>query len=323
MVPRAAATGGGAVRSFWVVRIGVLIVPAESWATQSPTWRHAEALGFDHAWTFDHLAWRSLRDAPWFGAVPTLAAAAAVTSRIRLGTLVASPNFRHPVPFARELMTLDHISAGRFTLGIGAGGGGFDAVTTRKEPWSRRERADRFEEFVTLLDQLLTEPVTTHDGRFYQAFGARMHPGCLQRPRLPFAIAAGGPRGMRLTARFGTTWVTEGPPARDGGTIGVEAALPALAAELERVDAACAEVGRHPATLERLLFTGMRISGVTDSPEAFRDAAGRFHELGFTDLVVPWPRPEDPFAGDLGTLEAIAAEARAQGDGRERNAESP
>ncbi len=305
------------------MRFGVLILPAESWGEQSQTWRYAEALGFDHAWTFDHLAWRSFRDSPWFGAVPTLAAAAAVTSKIRLGTLVASPNFRHPVPFARELMTLDHISAGRFTLGIGAGGSGFDATTTRREPWSRRERADRFEEFVTLLDELLTEPVTTHDGRHYQAFGARMHPGCVQRPRLPFAVAAGGPRGMRLAARFGSTWVTEGPLAPDGSALGVAGALPGLAAEMERIDAACAEVGRDPATLGRLLYVGTRISGVTASPEAFRDATGRFEELGVTDLVVHWPRPVAPFAGDLGTLELIAAEVRARRGGSEGKAESP
>ena len=305
------------------MRFGVLILPAESWGEQSQTWRYAEALGFDHAWTFDHLAWRSFRDSPWFGAVPTLAAAAAVTSKIRLGTLVASPNFRHPVPFARELMTLDHISAGRFTLGIGAGGSGFDATTTRREPWSRRERADRFEEFVTLLDELLTEPVTTHDGRHYQAFGARMHPGCVQRPRLPFAVATGGPRGMRLAARFGSTWVTEGPLAPDGSALGVAGALPGLAAEMERIDAACAEVGRDPATLGRLLYVGTRISGVTASPEAFRDATGRFEELGVTDLVVHWPRPVAPFAGDLGTLELIAAEVRARRGGSEGKAESP
>ena len=305
------------------MRFGVLILPAESWGEQSQTWRYAEALGFDHAWTFDHLAWRSFRDSPWFGAVPTLAAAAAVTSKIRLGTLVASPNFRHPVPFARELMTLDHISAGRFTLGIGAGGSGFDATTTRREPWSRRERADRFEEFVTLLDELLTEPVTTHDGRHYQAFGARMHPGCVQRPRLPFAVAAGGPRGMRLAARFGATWVTEGPLAPDGSALSFADALPGLADQLERIDAACTEVGRDPATLGRLLYVGTRISGVTASPEAFRDATGRFEELGVTDLVVHWPRPVAPFAGDLGTLELIAAEVRARRGGSEGKAESP
>ena len=293
------------------MRFGVLILPAETWATQRDTWRRADHLGFDHAWTFDHLAWRSLREAPWFGAVPTLAAAAAVTSSIRLGTLVASPNFRHPVPFARELITLDHISEGRFTLGIGAGGGGFDAATTRREAWTQRERTDRFEEFVTLLDRLLREPVTTHEGRFYRAYGARMHPGCVQRPRLPFAIAAGGPRGMRLAAHHAAIWVTEGPAVPAGGTIGVEAALPALAAELGRIDAACAEAGRDPTSLGRLLFAGVRIAGVTASPEAFRDAAGRFAALGFTDLVVPWPRSSGPFGGEIRDVEWIAHEAAA------------
>jgi hypothetical protein len=67
----------------------------------------------------------------------------------------------------------------------------------------------------------------------------------------------------------------------------------------------------------------MRISGVTASPEAFRDAVGRFEELGVTDLVVPWPRPDNPFAGDLGTLEVIAAETRARGGGSEERASSP
>ena len=101
-------------------------------------WRRAEALGFDHAWTYDHLAWRSLRDSPWFGAVPTLTAAAMATERIRLGTLVASPNFRHPVPFATELVTLDDISGGRLTLGIGAGGDGWDATMLGQVAWSPR-----------------------------------------------------------------------------------------------------------------------------------------------------------------------------------------
>src|SRR5262249_57209762 len=104
-----------------------------------------------------HLAWRSLRDAPWFGAVPTLTAAALATERIRLGMLVASPNFRQPVPFAKEVITLDDVSGGRFTLGIGAGGAGWDARMLGQKPWSRRERADRFAEFVQLLDRLLRE----------------------------------------------------------------------------------------------------------------------------------------------------------------------
>ena len=77
---------------------------------------------------------RSFRDRPWFGAVPTLAAAAAATTHLRLGPLVTSPNFRHPVTLAKDLMSLDDISAGRLIVGIGAGGIGFDAEVLGEAP---------------------------------------------------------------------------------------------------------------------------------------------------------------------------------------------
>ena len=174
------------------MRLGVCILPELRWPEQRRLWHRAEELGFDHAWTYDHLAWRSLRDDPWFGAVPTLTAAALATSRIRIGPLVASPNFRHPVPFAKELVTLDDVSVGRLTLGIGAGGEGWDASILGQKPWSARERADHFEEFVELLDSLLRGSETTFDGRWYSADEARTYPGCVQQPRIPFAIAAAG-----------------------------------------------------------------------------------------------------------------------------------
>jgi alkanesulfonate monooxygenase SsuD/methylene tetrahydromethanopterin reductase-like flavin-dependent oxidoreductase (luciferase family) len=188
----------------------VCILPEDPWPVAAEKWRHAEAWGFDHAWTYDHLAWRDLRDGPWHAAMPTLTAAAAVTSTIRLGTLVASPNFRHPVTLARDIVTVDDVSGGRFTLGIGAGGEGWDATILGQEPWAPRERADRFEEFVTQLDALLCDRELTVDGRFWSAVEARAYPGCVQQPRVPFAVAATGPRGMRLAARFADTWVTTG-----------------------------------------------------------------------------------------------------------------
>src|SRR5687767_6871355 len=111
------------------MRVGVVILPDQRWAETERRWRLAEQWGFDHAWTYDHLGWRDLADGPWFDAVPTLTAAAMVTSRIHLGTLVASPNFRHPVHFGREVTALDDISGGRLLLGVGAGGvAGFDNV---------------------------------------------------------------------------------------------------------------------------------------------------------------------------------------------------
>src|SRR5262249_33596806 len=170
------------------LRLGTVILPEHRWADAQSIWRRAEELGFEHAWTYDHLAWRSLRDTAWFGAIPTLTAAAPVTGRIRLGLFVAPPHFRHPVPFAKESGTLADRSAGRLTLGIGAGGEGWDARMLGNPPWSRRERAERFAEFVELTDLLLREPAVSRRGRYYTAEEARTHPGCLQRPRVPFAI---------------------------------------------------------------------------------------------------------------------------------------
>jgi alkanesulfonate monooxygenase SsuD/methylene tetrahydromethanopterin reductase-like flavin-dependent oxidoreductase (luciferase family) len=268
-------------------------------------WRRAEQLGFDHAWTFDHLMWRWLRESTWFSTVPTLTVAAAVTSRIRLGTLVASPDVRHPVTFAKEIMTLDDISDGRVMCGIGAGTEGFDAEVFGADPLPRRRRADRFAEFVELMDLLLRQEETTYRGEHYQAFAARMHPGCVQRPRVPFVIAGTGRRGMRLAARAGQAWVTAGVPGefepeRFDRTAGW------LRDQMARLDEACAAGQRDPASLDRIVLAGAHIGGVMESRSTFVEAEGMFRDLGFTDMVVFWPRPRFPFAGRPEVLDEIA-----------------
>jgi alkanesulfonate monooxygenase SsuD/methylene tetrahydromethanopterin reductase-like flavin-dependent oxidoreductase (luciferase family) len=286
------------------VRVGVCILPELRWPEQRDLWRRAEELGFDHAWTYDHLAWRSLRDGPWFGAIPTLTAAALVTERIRLGPLVASPNFRHPVPFAKELVTLDDVSGGRLTLGFGAGGEGWDSTVLGHEPWPKGERTARFEEFVELVDRLLREPETNYDGRFYSAVEARTYPGCVQQPRVPFAVAATGPRGMRLAATYGQTWVTTGE--RSGEEF-LDAAMGAaeVAEQIERLEDACAAVGRDPATVDKLVLTGPVLAAGLESEQAFADTAGRYADVGVTDLVVHWPRSSGPYVADMATFERI------------------
>jgi len=277
------------------MRFGVLILPDARWTVARERWQTAERLGFDHAWTYDHLTWRSLRERPWFAAMPTLTAAAVATSRLRLGTLVASPTFRHPVTFAKELMTLDDISDGRVIAGIGAGGDGFDATALRTVAWSGRERTERFEEFVLMLDRLLTEPTTSYEGRYYVANEARAIPGCRQRPRLPFAIAATGPRGLRLAARYAATWI-----ASDSRGAGHDL--------VERLGEACAAEDRDPRSLARLVLVG-HVERPLASLEAFRDVAGRYADAGFSDLVVHWPRPDEPFEADMAVLERVAADA--------------
>ena len=287
------------------MRVGVVILPEHRWPTARELWRRAEDLGFDHAWTYDHLAWRSLRDTPWFGAMPTLTAAATATERIRLGPLVASPNFRHPVPFAKELMSLDDISGGRLTLGIGSGGVGWDASVLGRPPWSPRERADRFAEFVELTDRLLCGPETSYAGEFYAADGARTYPGCLQQPRVPFAVAATGRRAMRVAAIHAETWVTTGNPASDPKPADEGAAV--VRAQMDRIDLACDEAGRDPASLARLVLAGISLDSGLVSPDAFEETVGRYADVGVTDFVVHWPRADGAFAGDLSAFERICS----------------
>lgn len=283
------------------MRAGVVILPEYRWSEGRDKWRAAEAYGFDHAWTFDHLGWRELVGRPWFSAVPTLALAAEATSRIELGTLVTSPNFRHPVPLARELLALDDISGGRFTLGVGAGGQhDYDGNVFGAPPVTGRAR--RFAEFVELLDALLTSDDVTWRGDFFAAYGARNVPGCVQQPRLPFVVAANGPKALDIAARFGQGWITTGSPRDD-----LESWWVSIAEVCKRFDTALSDRGRG-GEVRRFLQTDAAPVYSLSSVECYRDFLGRAGELGFTDVVAPWPRPEGVFAGSQDVLDTVAAD---------------
>jgi alkanesulfonate monooxygenase SsuD/methylene tetrahydromethanopterin reductase-like flavin-dependent oxidoreductase (luciferase family) len=285
------------------MRIGIVILPERRWHDGLAQWRRVDELGFDNAWTYDHLSWRSLADGPWFGAVPLLSAAAAVTSRIGLGTLVATPNFRHPVPFAKELMTVDDISNGRLILGAGAGGMGYDYTVLGGEPLSLDQRSSRFSEFVTLLDQLLREPETSFVGEYFSATEARMVPGCVQLPRIPMWIAANGPRMMKLAARFGEGWITTG---KIDAQLTPEQWWSSVADLSTAFDQTLVDEGKDSADFRRLLALDSAGETALKSTEYFRDCVGRAAELGFTDVAAVYPRKEGLFAGDASILDAIA-----------------
>lgn len=289
--------------------LSVVLLPDRRWSEQAPLWQRAEQLGFATAYTYDHLSWRSLRDGPWLGAIPLLTAAAGVTDRIGLGTLVTSPNFREPVLLAKDVMTLDDVSRGRVRLGIGAGGSGFDATVlarTPRAPWSPPERADRFAEFVELLDLLLTEPAgVTWEGRHFAAHEARTLPGCVQQPRVPFLIAATGPRGLRLAARFGQGWVTYGHPRLAGEQTPAQC-LATARDQLDALASACAAQGRDPASLRRVLLTGSTREPWLESVTAFEELYGHYAELGFDEIVLHWPRESEPYRASRDVFERIA-----------------
>lgn len=285
-------------------RVGIVLLPEGRWAQDRRRWQRAEEYGFDTALTYDHLAWRDLAGEPWYATVPTLVAAATATSRIRLGTWVASPNYRHPVPFAKELMTLDDVSDGRIVLGVGAGGAGHDARVLGGDVLAAGDRVRRFSEFVELLDLLLTGDRVSYSGEYFGAADARMVPGCVQRPRLPFVVAANGSRAMAVAARYGQGWATTGStPPEDGP----DAWWRGIAALVSRLDGVCTSVGRDPSAIERWL--SVDASGVYSlaSLETFLDAYGRAGELGFAEVVVHWPRPTGAYAGSEDVLEEVVA----------------
>jgi len=291
------------------MRHGIVILPQDSWPEASRKWILAEDLGFDHAWTYDHLSWRSLAGEPWGATVPTLAAAAAVTSRIGLGTFVASPNFRHPVPFAKELATVDDIAGGRLLLGVGSGGTGFDAFVLGQRELSPRQRHERFAEFVERLDTLLrfegTDGAISFDGEWFDAVDARMVGTPAQQPRLPFVVAANGPKGLALAARFGQGWVTTGPEGATGDDWWRGVAT--LAA---RLDDAAEGAGRDPHSLDRYLSLDSEAAYSLASIDAFDDMTGRAAEIGFTDVISHWPRRDGIYAGSEEVLVEAASRLR-------------
>jgi alkanesulfonate monooxygenase SsuD/methylene tetrahydromethanopterin reductase-like flavin-dependent oxidoreductase (luciferase family) len=171
-------------------------------------------------------------------------------------------------------------------------------------PSSPRERSERFREFVELTDLLLREPETTYRGSFYSVRDARTYPGCVQRPRVPIAIAASGPKGMRLAARFAETWVTNGNRTRPGPVDAAQGARD-VRDQINLLEDACIEEGRDPAELSRLVLTGPILTSGLGSVDEFDDTVGRYAAIGVTDLVVHWPRAEEPYAADLPTFERI------------------
>jgi alkanesulfonate monooxygenase SsuD/methylene tetrahydromethanopterin reductase-like flavin-dependent oxidoreductase (luciferase family) len=284
-----------------------MILPAVRWRETQQCWRLVDEWGFAHAWTYDHIAWRDLVGQPWYSAVPTLAAAAQCTQRIQLGTLVASPNFRHPVPFAKEALTLSDISDGRFVLGLGSGGSGVDAEILGSPPWSPMERRERFAEFVEVIDQVFRRPCSDYAGRFYSAHKAWIDPGGGARARMPVLIAGSGPTGMRLAARYGDGWVTNGTAAQRGRVV-PEVTPETARRQIDAVRQMCVDEGRDPATLRMVLLNVNRTPSLLSSVDAFADAVDRYAQIGVTDLIVPFPRSDPPYKGDVRVLEQIAAD---------------
>ena len=287
---------------------GVLAPQVVPYDVQVKRWRELEAYGFDSLWFADHFVNPARPGGRWFESHTLMAAAAAKTSTIRVGALVSSITIRHPALFAKEALTLDHISNGRFELGVGAGGAPRDFEMTGLANWTPAERARRFREFVLLLDCLLTgardeNATTSFEGTYYQAKDAVMNPGPVQRPRPPLTLAAGGPVNMRFVARMADRWSQIPGPmggrAPESWEYSAAACLELARTRNGQMDEFCAAEGRDPATLRRSVLVG---GGVTPdqpwaSPEAFRDFTGRYMEAGINEFIFYYPSRNEQSSG--------------------------
>ena len=203
----------------------------------------AERAGFDSLWFDDHLLadegdWHDAKLEGW----AALAALAPITSRARLGLLVAANTFRNPGLTAKLATTLDHISGGRLNLGLGGGWFGREHEAFGLDfGASFGERLDRLEESIGLIERLLAGEQVTHDGSFYRMVDALCEPRPIQR-RLPIMIGGSGrEKTLRTVARHADMWNAYAAPER---------VIESLAILRER----CAEIGRPFEAIDKTVY---------------------------------------------------------------------
>jgi probable F420-dependent oxidoreductase len=239
------------------LKVGVQLPEVERevrWTELLDMTRAIEDLGYDSVWLGEHLLYRwpdRPPRGPW-EAWSMLAAIAASTQRIEFGPLVACTAFHNPAVLAKRADTIDEISGGRLILGLGAG---WNETEFRAFGIQFDHRVDRFEEAFTIIRTLLQKRSIDFDGTYYQVRDCELLPRGPRPTGPPLMIGSNGPRMLRIAAPHVQAWNTWF--ADIGNT-------PAGIASLrEVVDAACRDVGRDPADIERTVAVLVRFPGGT------------------------------------------------------------
>ncbi|MEW5989947.1 MAG: LLM class flavin-dependent oxidoreductase [Chloroflexota bacterium] len=188
------------------VAIGAVGADARWWLESA---RRLDDAGYSGVWCWDHFVGKGDPTVPVLEQWTTLAAAAAVTRRIGIGSWVANVMHRHPAVLAREAATVQGISSGRLTLGIGIGGSDRGHHAYGIDFPDPHERAARLEEAVAVIRALWTGGPVTRPGRYYRLEGAVAFPRQEPIPRI--LVGGGTPAGVRLAARIGDGWAAESP----------------------------------------------------------------------------------------------------------------
>jgi alkanesulfonate monooxygenase SsuD/methylene tetrahydromethanopterin reductase-like flavin-dependent oxidoreductase (luciferase family) len=274
----------------------------------------AEAAGFDSMWLDDHLLadegdWHDGKLEGW----SSLAALAPLTTTARLGLLVAANTFRNPGLTAKLATTLDHVSNGRFILGIGGGWFGREHEAFGLDFGSGfGERLDWLDEAVDLIERLLAGERVTHEGRFYRFVDALCEPRPVQA-RLPILIGGSGrEKTLRTTARHADLWNGYGEPVRIAET---SAVLRERCAEIDRpyesiertvtmevvIRASESEANEAYAAVESRHGIAGRIGSdgtprglnVAGPPEVVADYIREFQALGVAEVIWIFRNPYD------------------------------
>jgi F420-dependent oxidoreductase-like protein len=243
------------------------------WADFLSVWRAADDIDvFESAWTMDHFyPLTPPIEGPHLESWAVLAAMAQATKRLRLGCMVNGMHYRHPAITANAAATLDHISGGRFSLGLGAGWFEVESSAYGIELGTLRERFDRLDEGLEVILSLLTNELTTFDGRYFQLRDARCEPKPLQR-KLPIVIGGSGPtRTLRAVARWADHWDMVGASSPS-----------AWVRANDVLKGHCADIGRDPSEILRSVHI---MWPATDEPAELADRAAAFAEVG-VDLVI-------------------------------------
>ncbi len=256
--------------------------------------RQAEAAGFAGVWAWDHFISRGRKTTPVLECWTTLTAAAAVTSRIHVGSFVDNVMNRHPAVLARMLATLWEQSGGRVELGIGVGGNPAEAEAYGIPFPAPAERVALLEEAVAVIRRLWSGGPVNYQGRFFQLHDAWAYPVPDPAPR----IIVGGetPAGARLAARVGDGWTTN---ADD-----YERLLPIHLAELSAH-------ARSRAQVDHLVAVSLLRDVALDEQPLIADMAAYLAEWqtrGADEVIVNWVRPAElPALLDAAARAGLAA----------------
>ncbi len=260
---------------------GVWIPPITLYPEMFERWELIENLGFDSIWNIDHFTNPiKMGEVPWLECWTLMAALATRTRKIRIGTLVTNMIYRNPATLAKQIVTVDHLSNGRLTFGLGAGSSNDPShQMTGVKPWRSKERVERFQEFIEIFNLMTTQKISTYDGKHYKVKDAIMLPPPVQKPRPPLLIAAKGPKMLKLAATLANNW-NYLPPFG----LSAEDALKEAKWRNERITELAVEAGRDPGSIGRSLCAGWTKERPFDSKDNFIEYVNRYREIGINEF---------------------------------------